>query len=263
LHAETVALVNDSSRFDAVFASDVHLSAGHPATTEAFLAFVDAAVAGRTKRFFILGDLFEYWLGDDDADDALAARIASRLRAVANDGVSIAFMPGNRDFLVGPTFADAAGMTILSDPHRERVGGIDLLLAHGDALCTDDVDYQRFRGMVRNPGWQQAFLAKPIAERRMMVAGARQQSEAAKQVKSAEIMDVNDEAVGSLLAEHPATVLIHGHTHRPAHHLHAVGDGARARWVLTDWDAEAGRGGGLAVIDDRIVVLGLDGFAVA
>jgi UDP-2,3-diacylglucosamine hydrolase len=251
--------MSDSTRFDAVFASDVHLSAAHPATTEAFLAFVDAAVVGRTYRFFILGDLFEYWVGDDDADDALAEHVAARLCAVAERGVAIAFMPGNRDFLVGPVFAAAARTTILPDPYRERIGGIDLLLSHGDALCTDDVDYQRFRSMVRNPAWQQGFLARPMAERRMMVAGARQQSEAAKQVKAAAIMDVNEAAVDSLLAEHPATVLIHGHTHRPAHHRHALPEGARERRVLTDWDAEAGRGGGLAVIGDRIVVLGMDG----
>ncbi len=251
--------MSDARRYDAVFASDVHLSAAHPATTEAFLAFVDAAVVGCTDRFFILGDLFEYWVGDDDADDALAAHVAARLRAVADGGVSIAFMAGNRDFLVGPAFATAAGMTLLADPHRESIGGHALLLSHGDALCTDDVDYQRFRTMVRNPAWQQGFLAKPLVERRQMVAGARQQSEAAKQVKSADIMDVNEAAVIVVLTVNPDTTLIHGHTHRPARHRHAVAGAPRQRWVLTDWDAAAARGGGLAIVDGRVIVLAMDG----
>ena len=254
--------MNGVRRYDAVFASDVHLSAAHPATTEAFLAFVDAAVVGRTDRFFILGDLFEYWVGDDDADDTLAAHVAARLHGVAEGGVAIAFMGGNRDFLVGPGFAAAAGLTLLSDPYRESIGGVDLLLSHGDALCTDDVDYQRFRAMVRNPAWQQGFLAKPLAERRMMVAGARQQSEAAKQVKSADIMDVDAAAVEALLTAHPETTLIHGHTHRPGRHLYTVDDDSRRRLVLTDWDAEAARGGGLAIVDGRVVTLAMDGTLV-
>ncbi len=246
-----------AARFDAVFASDVHLSAAHPATTDAFLAFIDDRVVGRTGRFFILGDLFEYWAGDDDRDDRLASLIASRLRDLAANGVAVDFMAGNRDFLIGDAFAASAGLRLLPDPWCERLGGVDLLLSHGDALCIDDVDYQRFRSMVRDPAWQRDFLAKPLAERQQMIAGARRQSEAAKREKAAAIMDVNDGAVGALLADHPSTVLIHGHTHRPAHHVHAVGAGPRERWVLPDWDAEASppRGGGLALAGGRIVPL--------
>lgn len=244
-------------RFDAVFASDVHLSASHPATTEAFLSFIDKWVVGRTNRFFVLGDLFEYWDGDDDPDDPLASLIAARLRDVAATGVAIGFMAGNRDFLIGDAFAASASLRLLPDPHVERIGGVDLLLSHGDALCIDDVDYQRFRAMVRNPAWQRDFLAKPLAERQAMIVGARRQSEAAKREKAPAIMDVNDGAVAALLEAHPSTVLIHGHTHRPAHHIHAVGSQARERWVLPDWDAEATppRGGGLAVANGRIVQL--------
>lgn len=249
-----------STRFDAVIASDVHLSAAHPATTEAFFAFVDAAVVGRTARFIVLGDLFEYWLGDDDADDALAATVAARLRTLADAGIALSFMPGNRDFLVGPSFAARAGLTFLADPHRETIGGVPLLLSHGDALCVDDVDYQRFRAMVRQPAWQQAFLARPLSERRAMVQGARRESEAAKSVKAAEIMDVNGAAVDALLDAHPDTVLIHGHTHRPARHA----QGARERWVLTDWDADAPvpRGGGLAIVDGGVATLSMSGAIV-
>lgn len=251
------------ARFDAIFASDVHLSASHPATTDAFLAFIDAWVVGRTERFFLLGDLFEYWAGDDDLDDPLASLIASRLRDLAVTGVTIGLMAGNRDFLIGDAFAASAALRRLPDPWRERIGGVDLLLSHGDALCIDDVDYQRFRTMVRDPAWQRDFLAKPLAERQQMIAGARRQSEAAKREKAAAIMDVNDGAVGALLSAHPSTVLIHGHTHRPAHHIHAVGADPRERWVLSDWDAEATppRGGGLALANGRIVPLVRSGVA--
>ena len=243
--------------YDAVFASDVHLSSAHPSTTEAFLRFVDDVVAGRTEHFFILGDLFEYWVGDDDFDDALAQVVAAHLRRIADQGVAISFMAGNRDFLIGDAFAAAAGLTRLPDPYRTRLGGVELLLSHGDALCIDDVDYQRFRTMVRDPRWQDDFLAKPLTDRRVLIAGARQQSEAAKREKTAAIMDANDQAVCALLAGHPTTVLIHGHTHRPAHHLHVVEDAPRERWVLTDWDGEANppRGGGLALWQGRLVAL--------
>lgn len=251
--------MDDGERYDAVFASDVHLSSAHPSTTEAFLRFVDEAVAGRTERFFILGDLFEYWAGDDDVEDAVAQVVVARLRRLADSGVAVAFMAGNRDFLIGDGLAAAAGLVRLPDPYRTRIGGVDLLLSHGDALCVDDVDYQRFRGMVRDPAWQEAFLARSLAERRAMIAGAREQSEAAKREKAAAIMDANDHAVGDLLAEHPASVLIHGHTHRPAHHIHSVDHAPRERWVLTDWDAEARplRGGGLGLQHGRIVTIDL------
>ncbi len=184
-----------------------------------------------------------------------------RSRELARDGVDVAFMAGNRDFLLGDAFATAAGMKLMPDPYRERIGGVDLLLSHGDALCVDDVDYQRFRAMVRQPAWQQDFLGKPLAMRRAMIAGARQQSEAAKREKSMAIMDANDGAIASLLAAHDGALLIHGHTHRPAHHVHRVGEDARERWVLTDWDADADppRGGGLALVDGRVIVLPMPG----
>ncbi len=233
----------------------MHLSAGHPATTDAFLRFVDQVVSGRTDRFFILGDLFEYWAGDDDLDDPLAQVVVARLRRLADGGVSIGFIAGNRDFLIGDAFAAAAGLDLLPDPYRTRIEGVELLLSHGDALCVDDVDYQRFRATVREPRWQRGFLAKPLAERRAIIADARQQSEAAKRDKAPGIMDANDVAVAELLAAHPGTVLIHGHTHRPAQHIHSGSDQPRERWVLTDWDAEATppRAGGLALTGGRIV----------
>ena len=241
-------------RSDAVFVSDVHLSTGHPATTDAFLRFIDEEVANRTRRLYILGDLFEYWAGDEDLDDPVAQRVVASLRTLGDSGVAIAFMAGNRDFLIGDTFASAAGLARLPDPWRVRVGGVDLLLSHGDALCVDDVDYQNFRATVRDPAWQRAFLAKSLAERRSVIADVRVRSEEAKREKAAEIMDVNTDAVCAQFAAHPGAILIHGHTHRPAHHVHPVRTQPRERWVLTDWDADARppRGGGLVQRDGTI-----------
>ena len=247
-----------AARVDAVIVSDVHLSSAHPATTDAFLRFVAASVAGRADRLYVIGDLFEYWAGDDDLDDPedpLARQVADVLSALATSGTDVGFIPGNRDFLIGDAFGRAAGVRLLPDPYPVQVAGVDLLLSHGDALCTDDVDYQCFRAMVREPAWQESFLARPLAERRAVVANARARSEAAKQGKDAAIMDVNDDAVQALLAAYPGRVLVHGHTHRPAHHIHAVGREPRDRWVLPDWDAEATppRGGGLALQDGHLV----------
>ena len=241
--------------------SDVHLSYEHPATTEAFLRFIDEEVAGRTARLYILGDLFEYWAGDDEIEnelgDSLAQRTVTALRALSDSGIALAFMAGNRDFLIGHAFAKAAGLTILADPHRMRIGDADLVVSHGDALCVDDIDYQQFRATVREPEWQRGFLAKPLAERRAVIAGVRIKSEEAKRGKAAEIMDVNDAAVCTLLAASPEAVLIHGHTHRPAHHMHAVDAKPRERWVLTDWDADAmpARGGGFVLRDGKLSVV--------
>ena len=175
-----------------VFASDVHLSSEHPATTEAFLRFVDEEVAGRTDRFIVMGDLFEYWVGDDDVDDVLGQVVVAHLRRLADSGVEIGFIAGNRDFLIGDAFAAAAGLGGCPTRTACASASIDLLLSHGDALCIDDIDYQRFRAMVRDPAWQSDFLAKPLVERRAMVAGRANAARSAKRDKAMAIMDVND-----------------------------------------------------------------------
>lgn len=253
--ANGMAAASDGERCDAIFASDVHLSADQPATTDAFLRFVDERVAGRTARFFVLGDLFEYWAGDDDLDDPLARRVALALRSLADGGIDVSFIAGNRDFLIGDAFADAARLSLLPDPYEDRIGGVDVVLSHGDALCTDDVAYQQFRAMVRRPEWQRDFLAKPLAARRAVIAGVRRESESAKRDKTMAIMDVNGGAVDGLLMAHPGAVLIHGHTHRPARHASVIGTTPRERWVLPDWDASTvpPRGGGLAIVGGRVV----------
>jgi UDP-2,3-diacylglucosamine hydrolase len=231
----------------ALFISDLHLSPDAPATTARFLSFL-AGTARTAGSLTILGDLFDYWAGDDDLGDPLNARIVSALRDLAAAGVSISFMTGNRDLLIGEGFADAAGLTLLPDPCIRDIAGIKTLLTHGDALCTDDEDYQRFRSMVHDHAWQTAFLARPLAARKAEIATLRQRSEGEKKIKPLAIMDVNADSVSATLRQHGARALIHGHTHRQGQHTHDVDGRSRQRWVLGDWHAD--RGGALACTTD-------------
>lgn len=228
----------------ALFVSDVHLQPGLPRTTDAFFAFLNSD-ARRTCHLFLLGDLFEYWAGDDDCDDPYHARIIASLKEVSDTGVNVYWIAGNRDFLVGPRFAAAAGLTLLQEPHVITLAGRKLALVHGDAECTDDSGYMAFRAQVRQPEWQQAFLARPLAERKAIIEGMRRGSRDAQREKTYDIMDVNAGAIDELFRRTGAEWLIHGHTHRPALHRHAAG----MRHVLPDWDCdiESPRGGWLAL----------------
>lgn len=222
-----------------LFVSDLHLSAEVPAITDRFEAFLDGPVR-EAEALFILGDLFEYWAGDDDLDDPLNERVARALRRTAEAGVQSSFLAGNRDFLVGPRFAEAAGIALLNDPYVLSVPAWQFVLTHGDALCTDDVEYQAFRTQVRQPEWQARFLAQPLAERKRQIAAIRARSQESKAVKSSAIMDVNAGATEDFLRDHGYATVIHGHTHRPATHDHIV-DGIHCeRWVLADWHADRG-----------------------
>lgn len=217
-----------------LFISDLHLAAERPQITEQFLRYTRNIAPG-AEALYILGDLFEYWVGDDDLDDPLNATVSAALSALAARGTRVFLMRGNRDVLLGAAFAARCGATLLDDPVLVDLHGTPTLITHGDALCTDDVDYQRFRSYARDPGNQAKFLAQPLAARREQMLGLRAQSEASKQQKTEAIMDVAPAAVEALLREHGYPRLIHGHTHRPAHHLHTV-DGHRCeRWVLNDW----------------------------
>ncbi|NIO41297.1 MAG: UDP-2,3-diacylglucosamine diphosphatase [Burkholderiales bacterium] len=217
-----------------VFISDLHLAADRPQSTQTLLDFL-ADRARRADQLFILGDLFEYWVGDEALGDPLPAQVASALREVASNGTAVSYMHGNRDFLIGEQFARAAGLRLLPDPFMVKLYGVPTLLMHGDTLCTGDTEYQEFRKVVRNPVWQSEFLAKPLAERKKLAEAVRAESEQAKQVKSMSIMDVSVDAVEAVFREHGYPRLIHGHTHRPATHHHVV-DGQRCeRIVLADW----------------------------
>lgn len=225
------------------FISDLHLRAERPELCERFAAFLADTAAARTDTLFILGDLFEYWIGDDDLADPFNAHVCALLRTLADQGTRICFIAGNRDFLIGDRFAAAAGIRLLGETEKVGAGGTATLLMHGDTLCTDDLPYQEFRRLVRAPQWQANFLARPLAERRAEVASLRRRSAAAMQGKTAAIMDVNAAAVKAALAAHGCTRLIHGHTHRPGYEALALDHGQAERWVLSDWDT--GRGDAL------------------
>ncbi|KAB2968894.1 UDP-2,3-diacylglucosamine diphosphatase [Zoogloea sp.] len=221
------------------FISDLHLTADRPALTAVLERYLTGA-ARAAAHVYILGDLFEYWAGDDDVEDPLNNQVAGLLAALSGAGTQVHFMPGNRDFLLGREFAARAGLEILREPTLIDLDGQPVLLCHGDAECTDDLAYQAFRAQVRNPAYQAQFLAQPLAARKQFIAGVRMKSEQAKAGKQAEIMDVNAGAIAELLRQHGYPRLIHGHTHRPALHLHEVDGHACERWVLSDWREDAG-----------------------
>jgi UDP-2,3-diacylglucosamine hydrolase len=188
---------------------------------------------------YILGDLFEYWVGDDGLTLPLPARIAAKLRVAATQ-LPVYFMHGNRDFLVAERFARETGVRLIPDPTTLDLYGVPTLLMHGDTLCTDDKPYQAFRAQVRDPRWQQAALARPLEERLAIARGMRGDSQEAKQGKSMEIMDVAPAAVDAAFAQSRCGVLIHGHTHRPGRHVHRAGGREHIRWVLPDWYERGG-----------------------
>ncbi|MDZ4141085.1 MAG: UDP-2,3-diacylglucosamine diphosphatase [Methylotenera sp.] len=218
-----------------LFISDLHLCASRPHSTAAFLHFLQSS-ATQARALYILGDLFEYWAGDDDVDDAHHQSIIAAFRQLANAGVNIYFMHGNRDFLISEIFCNAANITLLQDPTLITLYGKRILLSHGDDLCTDDVAYQEFRRQVRDSAWQKDFLSQPLPSRKSRIEAIRLRSEHEKSHKSAEIMDVNQDAVAHLLKAYSyPEVLIHGHTHRPnQHHIQLDGHDI-TRWVLGDW----------------------------
>lgn len=228
--------------------SDVHLCEERPAQVEAFIGLLGAGLRG-CHALYILGDLFEYWIGDDECDAALPARVLAALRALHEAGTPCFLLHGNRDFLIGEEFARRASLQLLDDPVCVDLEGTPTILMHGDLLCTDDVAYLAFRTQVREPAWQQDFLAQPLALRHRIAHGATEQSGRAKAVKSEQIMDVTATAVSEVFQRFGARRLIHGHTHRPGYHQHLVDGAPCERWVLPDW---YGSGGWLRVDTDGV-----------
>ena len=216
-----------------LFISDLHLDEARPQIVDLYTRFLKQE-ARNAEALYILGDLFESWIGDDD-DSVLAQQVAAATRALHDSGVPVFFMHGNRDFLLGADYAARAGMTLLTDPTIVELGGERVLLMHGDTLCTDDIDYQKFRTLVRNPEWQRQFLSKPLVERRAFAAQARGESRKQTAMKAAEIMDVNQAAVEAALREHGVRRMIHGHTHRQATHRFELEGQSAERIVLGDW----------------------------
>ena len=216
-----------------LFISDLHLEEERPEIGEQFLEFLGGP-ARNADALYILGDLFEAWIGDDDPS-AYYAGMKSAIRALVDSGVPVFFMHGNRDFMIGERFAEETGVTLLPDPYPLDLYDERVLLSHGDSLCTDDVEYQQVRAMTRSPEWQAMMLAKSVEERLAFAQQARAQSMARGQAIDMEITDVNHDAVEATIHEHGCDVLLHGHTHRPAVHPLRV-DGRRVhRIVLGDW----------------------------
>jgi UDP-2,3-diacylglucosamine hydrolase len=218
----------------ALFISDLHLSPARPGIAERFLRFVGEE-ARSASALFILGDLFDRWIGDDDAEDGFNRRLLDALRELAGRGVAVRLMHGNRDFLFSEGAARGGGLELLADPSLHDLFGTRTLLMHGDLLCTDDVRYQRYRARVRRPALIRAFLALPRAVRQAIGGGLRGMSEKEKRAKTPVIMDVNMGAVEQALRSHGYPRLIHGHTHRSGKHVHVVDGHACERWVLADW----------------------------
>ena len=214
-----------------LFISDLHLDPSRPAITELFLRFLHEQ-RDQAETLYILGDLFEAWIGDDAVgpDEPVIAALRT-----FSEQVPTYFMHGNRDFLIGERFAELTGITLLADPTVIDLYGVPTLLMHGDSLCTDDVQYQQFRQMVRNPQWQAFFLAKTIPERLEMARMARSESGARNQQIDDYLMDVNQQTVEAEMQRHGITRLIHGHTHRPAVHHFELDGRSHTRVVLGDW----------------------------
>lgn len=230
----------------AVFISDLHLAAESPAVATRFFEFLHD-LEGRADSLYILGDLLEMWIGDDELNEPFQASIAQAIRRLSDAGTRVFIMHGNRDLLLGAGFMAASGASALPDPSRIDLFGEPTLLMHGDSLCSDDVAYQKYRAMVRDPAWQRTFLAKPFAERRAIAESIRQTSLESKSGKSMAIMDVNTDAVRQILSEQRCHRLIHGHTHRPARHDMEIDGQPTTRWVLPDW---YGTGGGYLLCTD-------------
>ena len=218
-----------------LFISDLHLCDSRPNISQAFHQFLEKT-ATQAQALYSLGDLFEYWAGDDAIAVGTHQATIHALNKLVASGVQVFFMHGNRDFLIDAGFSSATGIKILPDPSLIILYGKPVLLSHGDELCKDDVAYQQFRGEVRSDAWKNHFLSKPLSDRVAYIEQLRTQSEQAKSTKSMQIMDVNSAAVDRLLRDFKCPpIFIHGHTHRPNNHLHQIDGKACERWVLGDW----------------------------
>jgi UDP-2,3-diacylglucosamine hydrolase len=212
------------------FISDIHLSENNPHLTDAFKAFLNESKKTCT-HLFILGDLFEIWIGDDD-DSSFIQDIKKAIIQFTTDGPETFLMHGNRDFLLGENFANEVGISLLPDPYTLDINGLKVILSHGDFLCTDDIDYINFRNQVRSKDWQNDFLSKSIEERKQIAQSLRSDSKKATSNKSLEITDVNLETINNFIQKNKPDIFIHGHTHRPKIHKHNL----TKRVVLGDWD---------------------------
>lgn len=241
------------------FISDLHLSIETPGIFRIFKKFLGTLTD--RDSLYILGDFFEVWPGDDclgDTANPFCLEVVEALKQTTVAGVPVFLMHGNRDFLLGDDFARQSGVVIIPDPFKLVLPEASFLLSHGDALCTEDTQYQQFRALTRTAAWQSVLLAKPLQERYAIAIAMREQSEAAIQKKRASAeeyqMDLDPSAIVNLLDAHPCQAFIHGHTHRPGKHEHQVGNNRVERWVLSDWNEEHGQ----AIVWDGHVLQTID-----
>ena len=218
-----------------LYISDLHLSEERPEANERFFRFVEED-AKNADALYVLGDLFEYWIGDEDLESPFNAVVVGFFRRLSGSGTRLYLMHGNRDFLLAERFAAATGGELLADPTVKD----DVLLMHGDTLCTDDADYQAWRRRARSAEFQRDFLGKPLDERRAVVHGLREKSKEVIGAKPADIMDVNEDAVRDAFRRHGVARMVHGHTHRPGVHRLEVEGRRCERWVLPDWYGSGG-----------------------
>ncbi len=216
------------------FISDVHLQPRGSDANEYLDEFIASQLHGKSVTLYILGDYFDFWIGDDGADKLGYSPHLETLRRLTNKLNTVYFMHGNRDFLVGTGFSEATGVKLLDDPAMIELGEKRCLLKHGDDLCSDDIEHQKFRLLTRDPQWQKSVLSKSIDERLAMASQMRQMS--GSSYKPSEIMDVNQDSIKQTFIDHDIDILIHGHTHRPAVHDYCVNKKPRQRIVLGDWD---------------------------
>jgi UDP-2,3-diacylglucosamine hydrolase len=251
----SVALASVELR-NPTFISDLHLTENQPGTVRQFVRLAEQLPA-RRGELVILGDLFEYWAGDEETAQGIGALVSGALRRLTQAGTAVYMMHGNRDLLLGDSFARATGAVFLADPCRTILAGEAALLSHGDAYCTLDTAYQAYRRWARNPLWQRFFLATPLAIRRTLIGELRRMSEAGKKKRDAQIMDVTPEAIEQALRSAGVRRMIHGHTHRPNRHRFVLDGQPAERWVLPDWDldGERRRGGFLQVKGAELIAV--------
>ena len=219
---------------DSVFISDLHLAPERPEIIDLFLRFADDIVA-KADKLYILGDFLEYWLGDDDPAEASQVVFNKLAELSDTHNTDLYFMHGNRDFLIGSKFAERCRLTLLEEPHLIEIQNRQALLMHGDTLCTDDIEYQKFRSMVRNKQWQREILSKSLEERIQIAKKMRQASSASTASKDEYIMDVNQQATDAAFIDNKVDLIIHGHTHRPMIHTKKINNIETTRIVLGDW----------------------------
>jgi UDP-2,3-diacylglucosamine hydrolase len=219
---------------DLVFIADLHLTPERPEIIDLFLRFA-SDIAADADELYILGDFLEYWLGDDDPAPAMSSVFSKLVELDEQHSTKIYLMHGNRDFLIGEELAKRCHFTLLQDTCKIQIQGKDALLMHGDTLCTDDVDYQQLRAMVRNPLWQQQILSKSLEERVQLAKELREKSQQSSAEKEEYIMDVNQQTTDQAFIDNNVDLLIHGHTHRPAIHHRTINNRETTRIVLGDW----------------------------